>query len=103
MNPIQPKHQEVAEKLMDAGIVSKGANYITQLLANEFPLPASPGLKSIPFRPYESAHNWPEDCEHENGLYQNECCYCHKIFYGHKRRVICKLCASYPTSKGVTE
>jgi hypothetical protein len=42
--------------------------------------------------------NWPEDFSHENGNYSNQCCVCHSWFMGHKRRPICKVCAS-PTAK----
>lgn len=40
--------------------------------------------------------DWPEDFDHENGNYMCECCVCHDNFYGHKRRVICKKCATKP-------
>ena len=36
--------------------------------------------------------NWPEDFDHENGQYECRCCICKATFYGHKRRVVCKLC-----------
>ena len=36
--------------------------------------------------------DWIEDFPHENGNYINECCECGCKFFGHKRRVICKLC-----------
>ena len=42
----------------------------------------------------ESKLNWPEDFSHENGNYQCRCCYCGQDFIGHKRRVVCKVCAS---------
>jgi hypothetical protein len=41
----------------------------------------------------EQARNWAEDFSHENGNYQCLCVECKKIFIGHKRRVICKLCS----------
>lgn len=37
-------------------------------------------------------YDWYEDAKFENGNYQNECCICHVIFIGHKRRVVCKKC-----------
>lgn len=37
--------------------------------------------------------DWPEDYSHENGNYECECCYCRVHFKGHKRRVVCKVCA----------
>jgi len=37
--------------------------------------------------------DWPEDFKHENGNYWNECCSCHGVFAGHKRRVVCKICS----------
>ena len=40
------------------------------------------------------AGNWVEDFSHENGNYLNNCISCKKDFIGHKRRLVCKLCAS---------
>jgi hypothetical protein len=37
--------------------------------------------------------NWPEDASHENGDYECACARCGATFYGHKRRVVCKVCA----------
>lgn len=37
--------------------------------------------------------SWPEDSGHENGNYYCECCVCLRQFTGHKRRVVCKVCA----------
>lgn len=45
----------------------------------------------------ENARNWPEDFAHENGNYQCICGGCGKMFYGHKRRVTCRVCA-YPSA-----
>jgi hypothetical protein len=39
------------------------------------------------------AGNWVEDFSHENGNYLNNCISCKKDFIGHKRRVVCKVCA----------
>ena len=39
-----------------------------------------------------SERDWPEDFSHENGNYHNQCGNCGLTFYGHKRRVRCKLC-----------
>ena len=36
--------------------------------------------------------DYPEDFEHENGNYWNECIRCHTSFVGHKRRPLCKVC-----------
>lgn len=36
--------------------------------------------------------NWTEDYPHENGQYMNRCMTCRRIFYGHKRRAVCKSC-----------
>ena len=38
--------------------------------------------------------NWPEDSSHENGDYECRCVHCGNTFYGHKRRVTCKWCAT---------
>lgn len=43
---------------------------------------------------YESPCNWPEDFGHENGFYSNTCTYCKCVFFGHMRRIVCKLCAN---------
>jgi hypothetical protein len=39
-------------------------------------------------------HNWPEDFSHENGNYNNDCYICKTVFIGHKRRVVCRVCAT---------
>lgn len=36
--------------------------------------------------------DYPEDFAGENGNYENRCCSCREIFYGHKRRLVCKRC-----------
>jgi hypothetical protein len=37
--------------------------------------------------------DYPEDLQHENGFYENICCNCKEHFFGHKRRVTCKVCS----------
>jgi hypothetical protein len=46
---------------------------------------------------FDSPKNWKEDYEHENGNYICTCYSCKESFYGHKRRVVCKTCASEPS------
>jgi hypothetical protein len=43
--------------------------------------------------PVSESRDWPEDFLRENGTYQCRCSQCGNIFNGHKRRVVCKLCA----------
>lgn len=38
--------------------------------------------------------DWPEDFDHENGNYDCICHDCGLHFMGHKRRIICRSCAS---------
>lgn len=38
--------------------------------------------------------DWPEDAGHENGAYSCKCAACFQEFTGHKRRVVCKECAT---------
>lgn len=45
-----------------------------------------------PFKTFPAC-NWEEDYEHENGNYINICIECSMPFKGHKRRVVCKMCA----------
>lgn len=40
--------------------------------------------------------DWPEDFVHENGTCLGVCAKCNETFTGHKRRVLCKLCAQKP-------
>lgn len=50
----------------------------------------------------DAQRDWTEDFPHENGRYQCHCVECGLMFYGHKRRHICKLCANedaQPTPK----
>jgi hypothetical protein len=37
--------------------------------------------------------SWGEDSSHENGAYHCVCVDCGRGFTGHKRRVVCKVCA----------
>lgn len=41
---------------------------------------------------------YPEDYPHENGNYINICRKCGNEFFGHKRRVWCKLCLNDSSS-----
>ena len=41
----------------------------------------------------KSNRDWKEDFKHENGNYKCTCGKCENHFYGHKRRVRCKLCS----------
>ncbi len=41
-------------------------------------------------------HDWFEDFSHENGNYYCTCCHCGVTFTGHKRRVVCRVCANKP-------
>lgn len=40
-----------------------------------------------------TGRDWTEDFPHENGSYRNQCVKCCNFFTGHKRRVVCRLCA----------
>jgi len=44
----------------------------------------------------DNDRDWPEDFSHENGNYMCRCYKCGEIFRGHKRRVMCKVCAAPP-------
>ena len=48
---------------------------------------------------HNSPKNWTEDYQHENGKYICHCVKCDEYFFGYKRRVVCKECAtlSHPT------
>jgi hypothetical protein len=39
-----------------------------------------------------SPRSYAEDFELENGNYLNRCCACRHLFFGYKRRVICREC-----------
>ena len=45
----------------------------------------------------QGPRDWPEDAAHENGTYIGQCIKCGERFTGHKRRFICKPCATDPT------
>mgnify|MGYP000400275396 CR=1 FL=1 len=47
----------------------------------------------------DSRHDFPEDFEHENGMYMNKCCHCQVTFLGYKRRVSCKVCDTLSKEK----
>ena len=40
------------------------------------------------------SRDWTEDAGHENGRYNCVCVKCNNVFIGHKRRVMCKVCAA---------
>ena len=42
----------------------------------------------------QHAQDWTEDFSGENGNYSNRCIKCGIEFNGHKRRLVCKMCAS---------
>lgn len=42
--------------------------------------------------------DWTEDSSHENGNYHCRCMICNHTFLGHKRRVLCKVCADTPAT-----
>lgn len=44
---------------------------------------------------HAALRDWREDFAHENGSYQCSCCICEQEFIGHKRRVVCKVCAGF--------
>jgi hypothetical protein len=46
----------------------------------------------------EALRNWTEDFAHENGQYLHFCSRCGWEFVGHKRRIVCKVCAEAPTT-----
>ena len=46
-----------------------------------------------------SARNWEEDRKFENGNYICTCASCGKDFFGHKRRMYCKECATKQDQK----
>ena len=37
-------------------------------------------------------HDWPEDFDHDNGMYYCRCRKCNEQFIGYKRRIVCKSC-----------
>ncbi|HSW83499.1 MAG TPA: hypothetical protein VLH12_08495 [Usitatibacter sp.] len=53
-------------------------------------------MSAIPRSPHDPARDWTEDFEHENGNYYCSCVICGQEFFGHKRRVVCKVCAAPP-------
>ncbi len=47
-----------------------------------------------PLPEFDSAKNWVQDRQLENGNYANICIRCKSAFIGHKRRVLCFECAN---------
>ena len=41
----------------------------------------------------QDERNYTEEFNHENGMYANICTECNNQFIGHKRRIVCKVCA----------
>ena len=61
--------------------------------ARQRPMPSTGASTTAP-----NALDWTEDFSHENGNYQCRCIECNSVFLGHKRRVVCKVCASLPSA-----
>ena len=57
-------------------------------------------LSPAPSKGEPVQRDWREDQQHENGNFINRCSKCEEMFFGHKRRVICKACTSPIPSKG---
>jgi hypothetical protein len=57
-------------------------------------LKEQPDLKDILINGIESERDWKEDFNDDNGKYQRDCIICKQLFYGYKRRVVCKVCDS---------
>lgn len=54
-------------------------------------------IRSLAEQPNPSRpRDWPEDFPHDNGMYMCKCSVCGEQFTGHKRRVVCKVCANKP-------
>ena len=51
-------------------------------------------INGKPFTMPDEPQNWTTDAAHENGNYQCRCTHCGCTFYGHKRRAVCRVCAS---------
>jgi len=49
------------------------------------------------------SRNWLEDFDHDNGCYENACVSCRATFFGHKRRVTCKICSALATATAKIE
>lgn len=49
-------------------------------------------MTPLPFWYVATDGDWPEDFDHENGMYHCECLSCGKTFTGYKRRLTCKVC-----------
>lgn len=48
--------------------------------------------KAEQFKGSIDPRDWPEDWDHDNGMYMCKCHHCSNVFIGHKRRMTCKLC-----------
>lgn len=59
--------------------------------------------KHTAWRPSAGPRDWAEDFDHENGQYQCRCIDCGEGFVGHKRRPVCKLCATKATDAVISE
>lgn len=61
------------------------------------PIEPTPDLTA--YRGSDTAGDWLEDFGRENGNYMCKCCICGALFGGHKRRVVCKVCAQQDAEK----
>ena len=88
-----------AAALPDAGTLHLGpldSLSASKLIRPKIDLSALPGDGSAQGGPVvpQLPGNWGEDFSHENGDYECRCVHCGNTFYGHKRRVTCKRCAT---------
>lgn len=76
------------QKTLDREIYDTLMNQISRLNDNYRKL----ALSSPSNEQEKKSRNWEEDLPHENGNYQCSCIKCGNFFFGHKRRVVCKVC-----------
>jgi hypothetical protein len=55
--------------------------------------PLPDGATMPPIKPAPNPRSYPEDLPDDNGNYQHCCPECNQTFFGHKLRVVCKLCS----------
>ncbi len=78
--------RENCKVVVEAQVTPRGTTVSEVRVANE-------GLDNT-HPAWDDPRNWTEDYAHENGQYMNRCLSCRRIFYGYKRRISCKSCAT---------
>lgn len=94
----QAAHDHINDAINEHDL-KEAADWIVRPCYTTPPLPEAPDTVRVPpgYRllkdSTEADRSWLGDALHENGRYSCCCCECGRMFIGHKRRVVCRVCS----------